>query len=69
MLRKSKHKCYEIKMQGERLEGEMKKAKEWKEYTNGKIKERNIAERLEKKKERNICYLKYCAHSICYRLL
>ena len=31
MLRKSKHKCYEIKMQGESLEGEMKKAKEWKE--------------------------------------
>jgi len=55
-----------IKMQGESLEGVMKKEKEWKEYTNGKVKE---IERLEKKKERNICYLKYCAYSICYRLL
>ena len=66
MLRKSKHKCYEILNAMKSLEGLMKKEKEWKEYTNGKVKE---IERLEKKKERNICYLKYCAYSICYRLL
>ena len=52
MLRKSKHKCYEILNAMKSLEGLMKKEKEWKEYTNGKVKERNIARKIIKKERK-----------------
>ena len=51
MLRKSKHKCYEIKMQRKSLEGEMKKQKNGKSTQMEKLKKEILPNDQKKRKK------------------